>query len=439
MAMTVVEKIIARHAKVEAVKPGDIVSVDVDVVMANDITTSLAVRAFRATGVDKVFDPSRVCLVPSHLSPSMDIASAILSKDQREFAREQGCVYYEHGRAGIEHVLLPEEGHILPGELYVGADSHTCTVGAIGAFTTGMGSTDIGVAMATGTTWLKVPPTIRIECTGTFSDWVTAKDLILEVVNRIGLDGARYKAIQFAGPAIDAMSMDARFTLTNMAIECGAKAGIIEADDVTDRWLVGRAKRSYTAVHGDPDATFERIVEIDCSTLDPRVAMPFAPANGRRLDDVLAEGELPIDQVFIGSCTNGRLEDLRLAAAVMADRPVHPRVRCIVVPASQAVYRQALAEGIVTTLTNSGCAVEAASCGPCAGGAMGVLAEGERCVSTSNRNFPGRMGHRDAEIYLVSPAVAAASAVAGRLAHPREVLAQSLSLATDLVGQGAKA
>jgi len=421
MGMTIAEKILAAHAGKQSVAPGDLINVRVDLVMANDITAPIAIEQFRRLGVAKVFDPERVCMVPSHFVPNKDVRSAEQAKVMREFAREQGIVYYEQGQAGIEHILLPYKGHVVPGDVYLGADSHTCTSGALCAFATGMGSTDIAVAMATGETWMKVPPTLRFVYHGRMGRWTRSKDLILTTIGRIGTDGATYAAMQFEGEALADMSIDARFTMTNMVAEAGGKTGIVPFDAVTEQFVRPRARRPWQVFEADPDAEYQATYEFDASAIEPMVALPFSPGNTVPVSEAAAR-DIRIDQVFIGSCTNARIEDLREAAAIMRGRKVAKWVRCIVIPATQDIYMQALREGLVEAFTEAGCAVSAATCGPCLGGYMGVLAEGERCVSTSNRNFPGRMGHVKSESYLVNPAVAAASAIAGRLAHPEEVV-----------------
>jgi len=370
-------------------------------------------------GVERVFDPKRVAFIPSHFIPNKDIQSAENAKQMRKFALEQGTVYYEQGRAGVDHVLLPDDGWVLPGDVVVGADSHTCTYGALGCFATGMGSTDIACAMATGDIWMRVPPTIKFVYHGKLSRWVGGKDIILHTIGDIGVDGALYCAMEFAGEALASLGIEGRFTISNMAIEAGGKAGLMTPDETTLKYVRERAKRKWRVYEPDPDAEYEAVHEYDVSALEPMVALPSSPANAVPLSKAVRS---EIDQVFIGSCTNGRLADLRLAAEVIRGRKVHTNVRCIVIPASHEVYLAALREGLLEVFAEAGCAVSTTTCGPCLGGYMGILAEGERCVSTSNRNFPGRMGHVRSEVYLVNPAVAAASAVAGRLAGPEEVL-----------------
>jgi 3-isopropylmalate/(R)-2-methylmalate dehydratase large subunit len=413
------EKILAAHADKKEVSPGEFINVRVDMIVSNDITAPIAIREFRRLGVDKVFDPSRIVMVPDHFVPNKDILSAEQAKLMREFCREQGILYFEVGQMGIEHVLLPEQGLVLPGDVVIGADSHTCTYGAVGAFATGMGSTDIAAAMATGDIWMKVPPTIKFVYHGTLGKWVGGKDLILYTIGNIGVDGALYSAMEFTGEAVDALSMDGRFTMANMAIEAGGKAGLFRVDNKTQLYIKSRAKRSYLVYESDIDARYERVIEYDVSGIEPQVSLPHSPANARPVSEV---GDIKIDQAVIGSCTNGRIEDMRLAAQILKRKKVHSGVRCIVIPGTQQVYLDALAEGLIEIFIKAGAAVSTPTCGPCLGGHMGVLAEGERCVSTTNRNFVGRMGSAKSEVYLANPAVAAASAVAGRIASPDEVL-----------------
>jgi len=425
MEHTLAEKIIAAHLvdgtepSGQEVRPGDLVEATADVVLANDITAPIAIREFANLGVKEVFDRERVVLVPDHFTPNKDIKSAEQCRILREFAHSQALSnYFEVGRVGIEHVLLPEQGLVAPGDLVVGADSHTCTYGALGAFATGMGSTDIGVAMATGSVWLRVPETIRVVYSGEFQPWVVGKDLILYTIGEIGVSGALYKSIEFTGPAIDALSMAGRFTMANMAIEAGAKAGLFAVDDKTRSYVEGRVTRPYRVFESDEDADYAQTIEIDVSKIRPQVAFPHLPENARPAADA---GDVKIDQVVIGSCTNGRLEDLEIAARILNGREIHPDVRCIVIPGTQQVYLDALREGLIETFIEAGAAFSTPTCGPCLGGHMGVLAAGERAVSTTNRNFRGRMGHPDSEVYLASPAVAATSAVLGRVASPEEL------------------
>ena len=429
MGHTLAEKIIAAHlvdgdgngaGPGDGVRPGDLVEAAVDVVLSNDITAPIAIREFLELGVERVFDPDRVVMVADHFVPNKDIKSAEQCQVMRQFARAQGLPnHFDVGRMGIEHVLLPEQGLVLPGDLVVGADSHTCTYGALGAFATGMGSTDVAVAMATGRVWLRVPETIRVVYRGQLQPWVGGKDLILYTIGQIGVSGARYKAIEFAGPAVESLSMAGRFTMANMAIEAGGKAGLFAVDDVTRSYVDGRASRPYRALDADEDAAYAEVLEIDVAQIEPQVAFPHLPENTR---PVGRAGDVPIDQVVIGSCTNGRLDDLRVAAGLLRGRRVSPDVRCIVIPGSQRVYLDAVREGLVEVFVEAGAAVSTPTCGPCLGGYMGVLAAGERAVSTTNRNFRGRMGHPESEVYLAGPAVAAASAVAGRIAGPEELV-----------------
>lgn len=418
MPMTLAEKILAAHCGRERVEPGELINARVDIVLANDITAPLAIQEFRRIGVERVFDPQRVVLVPDHFVPNKDIKAAEQAKLMREFARQQGLVYFEVGEMGIEHILLPELGLVGPGDVVVGADSHTCTYGALGAFATGMGSTDIAAAMATGDIWMKVPETIKFVYHGALRPWVTGKDLILYTIGQIGVDGALYASMEFTGEAIEALSMDGRFTMANMAIEAGAKAGIFAVDEKTLAYVQGRARRNYQVFEADPDAGYAQTYEWDVSDLEPQIAFPHLPSNTRPLSQV---GDVRIDQSVIGSCTNGRIEDLRQAAEVLRGRKVHADVRCIILPGTQGVYLQAIAEGLVQAFVKAGCAVSTPTCGPCLGGYMGVLAAGERAISTTNRNFVGRMGHPQSEVYLANPAVAAASAVLGHIGGPGEL------------------
>lgn len=416
---TMVEKILARGAGKEQVRPGDLVNVRVDLALGNDVTAPVAIKEFARLGLKRVFDPARVVLVPDHFTPNRDIPSAEQALALRRFASRYGIVhYYEVGRMGIEHALLPEQGLVLPGQIIVGADSHTCTYGALGAFATGVGSTDLAAAMALGELWFKVPATLRFVYNGKLPHWVGGKDLILYTIGAIGVEGARYQAMEFCGPAVETLPMDGRLTMANMAIEAGGKCGYIQPDRITFAYLEGRAKSAYEAVYSDSDAVYAQTYTFDISNLEPQVAFPPSPENVHPVSE--ARG-IRIDQVVIGSCTNGRLEDLRLAAAILKGRKVHPRVRLLVIPATQAIYRQALAEGLLEIFIDAEAAVSTPTCGPCLGGHMGILAGGEVALATTNRNFTGRMGHRDSQVYLCGPAVAAASAVAGEIIHPEEV------------------
>ncbi len=422
MPMTISEKILAAHCDRSEVKPGDLIEARLDFVFANDITAPMSIRVFNEAGGERVFDPERVAMIPDHFVPNKDIQSAMQAKELRDFAVAQKLPhYFEVGRMGIEHVLLPEQGLVLPGDVIIGADSHTCTYGALGAFATGVGSTDLGAALVTGQTWFRVPESIRFVYQGKREAWVGGKDLILYTIGRIGVDGARYKAMEFTGPVIDHLPMNDRFTMSNMAIEAGAKVGIIAPDAVTEAYVKRRAKRPYTFYRSDDDAAYEAVHAWDISGLEPQVACPHLPENVRGVSELK---DIRIDQSVIGSCTNGRLEDLRIAASILKGRKVAPHVRCIVIPGTPEVCRQALAEGLYQIFMDAEAVISTPSCGPCLGGYMGILAAGERAVSTTNRNFVGRMGHLESEVYLASPAVAAASAVTGRIAHPGDVAAK---------------
>jgi 3-isopropylmalate/(R)-2-methylmalate dehydratase large subunit len=419
MAMTITDKILADHANRKQVAPGDLVNARVDMVLANDITAPIAIKQMEAIGSSEVFDPDKIVIVQDHFTPNKDIASAQQCKLVREFARSHRLTkYYDVGTMGIEHALLPEKGLVLPGELLIGGDSHTCTHGALGAFATGMGSTDIAAAMILGETWLKVPETLKFSYSGHLKKWITGKDLILFTIGQIGVDGASYKAMEVTGDVMTSLPMSGRFTMCNMAIEAGAKNGIVAPDEITRNYLKERTGRTYRTYESDPDADYSDIIEIDVSEVELQVALPHLPENSKPVSEV---GKIEIDQVVIGSCTNGRLDDLRQAGEILRGRQVSPRVRTIIVPATQETYRQAVAEGLVDIFVCAGVAVSTPTCGPCCGGHMGVLAEGEKAVSTTNRNFKGRMGHPDSEVYLSGPAVAAASAVLGRIGSPEEL------------------
>ncbi|WP_302222502.1 MULTISPECIES: 3-isopropylmalate dehydratase large subunit [Adlercreutzia] len=416
--MTMAEKILAAHAGLDEVEPGQLIECDLDLVLANDITAPIAIKTVREI-TDKVFDPTKIALVPDHYTPNKDIKSAEQAKIVRDFVREQGIThYYEVGCMGVEHALLPEQGVVGAGDLIIGADSHTCTYGALGAFSTGVGSTDAGVGMATGKAWFKVPETIKFVINGELAPGVTGKDVILHIIGMIGVDGALYKAMEFTGSAIENMPMDERLSISNMAIEAGGKAGLIPVDDVTRAYLDERAERPYTAYYSDDDAQFAQVIEIDAADIVPTVAFPHLPSNTR---PVAEARDVKIDQAVIGSCTNGRLADMRQAAAVLKGRTVHPAVRCIVIPATQKVYQQCIAEGLMDIFIDAHCAVSTPTCGPCLGGYMGILAAGERAIATTNRNFVGRMGDPTSEVYLSSPAVAAASAVLGHIGLPEDL------------------
>ncbi|MBN2186694.1 MAG: 3-isopropylmalate dehydratase large subunit [Dehalococcoidia bacterium] len=433
--MTLAEKILAAHSGKEKVKPGEFINAKVDLVLANDITAPLAIKEFHRLGVSRVFDPAKVVMVPDHFCPNKDIKSAEQAKMMREFAKQQGLIYFEVGRMGIEHVLLPEQGFVSPSQVIIGADSHTCTYGALGAFATGMGSTDIAVAMATGEIWMKVPQTIKFIYHGKLPEWVSGKDLILYTIGDIGVDGALYSVMEFSGEAIEELPMDGRFTMANMAIEAGAKAGIFHVDDKAKEYLrnvitsgatsaiarseIAKQSQIISIVQSDEEAEFAKIIEYDISKIEPQVAFPHLPSNTKPISHV---GDIKLDQVVIGGCTNGRLDDLRVAARLFKERQVHSELRCIVIPGSQRVYLEALREGLIETFIEAGAVVSTPTCGPCLGGHMGVLAAGERCLSTTNRNFVGRMGSPQSELYLASPAVAAASAISGKIASPEEVV-----------------
>ncbi len=417
---TLAEKILANHSNKKEVSPGEFVNCSVDLVLSNDITAPLAIYAFRKLGVDSVFDPGKVIMVPDHFCPNKDIKSAEQAKVMREFAKEKKIVYFEVGqKMGIEHVLLPEQGFVLPGQVIVGADSHTCTYGALGAFSTGMGSTDIAVAMATGEIWMKVPTTIKFTYKGKLPKWVGGKDLILYTIGKIGIDGALYSAMEFTGEAIEELPMSGRFTMSNMAIEAGAMAGLFHVDGKTKEYMTIHSDKNYLVFQSDKDAEYLKEIEFDISNLEPQVAFPHLPSNTKAVSQV---GNIKLDQVVIGSCTNGRLDDLRVAAKLLKGKKVSPDLRCIIIPGTQKVYMEALKEGLIEIFIEAGAAVSTPTCGPCLGGYMGILAAGERCLSTTNRNFVGRMGSPDSEVYLGSPAIGAASAITGKISDPEEVI-----------------
>lgn len=420
MGMTMTQKILAAHAGLDHVEAGQLIEAKLDVVMANDITGPMAVPVFNQMA-DKVFDREKVVLVPDHFTPNKDIKSAENSKSIREFARAQGLThYYEVGQMGIEHALLPEKGITVAGECIIGADSHTCTYGALGAFSTGVGTTDIATGMATGELWFKVPSAIKFVLSNKPSQYVSGKDIIIHIIGKIGVDGALYKSMEFTGEGIANLSMDDRFTMANMAIEAGAKNGIFIVDEQAETYMKEHSDKSYTIYEADEDAVYDEVVEIDLSKVRPTVAFPHLPGNAKTIDEIEAMEPVRIDQVVIGSCTNGRMEDMRRAAAVLKGHKVHPDVRAMIIPATQKIYKQCISEGLVDIFIDAGCAFNTPSCGPCMGGHMGVLAAGEKCVSTTNRNFVGRMGHVDSLIYLASPEVAAASAIAGHIANPEK-------------------
>ncbi len=417
--MTIAEKILAAHAGLDEVTPGQLITAKLDITLANDITGPVAVREFRKIGAKKVFDKTRCVFVPDHFVPNKDIKSAEQVKMLREFAKEQELVnFFEVGRMGIEHALLPEKGIVTAGDLIIGADSHTCTYGALGAFATGVGSTDLACGMASGETWFKVPETIKVEFYGKLNKWVSAKDLVLHLIGNIGVDGALYQALEVGGNVIEEMDMDGRFTFCNMAIEAGAKTGIIAADEKTEEYLKGRSIRPYKIYKSDEDARYIRKIKYDVAYIEPTVAFPHLPENTKPISQV---GDIKIDQAVIGSCTNGRLSDLKIAAEILEGRKVNENVRLIVFPGTQQIYLEAIEKGYVQTIVKAGGAVSTPTCGPCLGGHAGILAAGERAISTTNRNFVGRMGHVDSEVYLASPAVAAASAILGKIASPESL------------------
>ncbi|MBQ1941350.1 MAG: 3-isopropylmalate dehydratase large subunit [Anaerovibrio sp.] len=418
MGMNMTEKILAKHAGLDSVSAGQLIFCKLDMVLANDVTAPPAIKEFEKIG-RPVFDNTKIALVPDHFTPNKDIKAAGLAKTVREFAKKHQIKnYFEIGRVGIEHVILPEKGIVGPGMLTIGADSHTCTYGALNGFSTGVGSTDLGVAMATGEAWFKVPKAIKVVLTGKKPKYICGKDVILTLIGMIGVDGALYKAIEFAGEGVAELTMTDRLTISNMAIEAGGKNGIFPFDDITKEYVEGRVQQPYEPVAADEDAEYEKVIEINLSELTPVVAFPHLPGNTHPVSEI---GEIKIDQVVIGSCTNGRLEDLQQAAEILKGHTVHPDVRCIVIPGSQQVYLDAMKAGYVETFINAGAAFSTPTCGPCLGAHMGIMAAGEKAVSTTNRNFRGRMGHVDSEVYLAGPYVAAASAILGRIATPEEV------------------
>lgn len=419
MGMTMTQKILAAHAGLPSVEAGQLIEANLDLVLANDITGPVAIHEVEKLKKKTVFDKDKVCLVPDHFAPNKDIKSAEHCKCVREYAKEHNITnYFEVGQMGIEHALLPEKGLIVAGEVCIGADSHTCTYGALGAFSTGVGSTDMGCGMITGQAWFKVPSAIKFNLVGKPSKWVSGKDVILHIIGMIGVDGALYKSMEFSGEGVANLSMDDRFAISNMAIEAGAKNGIFPVDEKTIAYMKEHSKKEYTVYEADEDAVYDAEYTIDLSELKPTVAFPHLPENTKTVEE---SGEVRIDQVVIGSCTNGRIEDLRVAAEILKDRRVAEGIRAIVIPATQAIYMQAIEEGLVQTFIQAGAIVSTPTCGPCLGGYMGILAAGERAISTTNRNFVGRMGHVDSEVYLASPAVAAASAVTGKISQPSEL------------------
>lgn len=417
MGMTMTQKILAAHAGLPKVEAGQLIEADLDLVLGNDITSPVAIKEMDKMKVDGVFDKDKIALVPDHFVPNKDIKSAEHCKCVREFAyRNQITNYFEVGQMGIEHALLPEKGLTVAGDVIIGADSHTCTYGALGAFSTGVGSTDMAAGMATGKAWFKVPGAIKFELSGSLPEWVSGKDLILHIIGMIGVDGALYKSMEFTGEGVKSLSMDDRFTIANMAIEAGAKNGIFPVDELAVAYMNEHSTKKYTIYEADEDAVYDEVYKIDLNELRPTIAFPHLPENTKTIDEITED--VKIDQVVIGSCTNGRIDDLRCAAKVLKGRKVANGIRCIVIPATQAIYLQAMEEGLLKTFIEAGAVVSTPTCGPCLGGYMGILAAGERCVATTNRNFVGRMGHVDSEIYLASPAVAAASAVAGKISCP---------------------
>ena len=419
MGMTMTQKILAAHTGLAKVKAGQLIEANLDLVLGNDVTAPVAIKEMEKINTDKVFDKDKVALVPDHFTPNKDIKSAAHCKCVREFAKEQDITnYFEIGEMGIEHALLPEKGLVVAGDVVIGADSHTCTYGALGAFSTGVGSTDMAAGMATGKAWFKVPAAIKFNLFNKPSEWVSGKDIILHIIGKIGVDGALYKSMEFVGDGIKYLTIDDRFTIANMAIEAGAKNGIFPVDDIAVEYMKEHSKKEYTVYEADEDAVYDEVYDIDLSTIRPTVAFPHLPENTKTIDEV---GEVKIDQVVIGSCTNGRISDLRIAAKVMKGKKIAKGMRCIIFPATQAIYLQALKEGLLETFVSAGAVVSTPTCGPCLGGHMGILAEGERAVATTNRNFVGRMGHTSSEVYLASPAVAAASAITGYISSPENV------------------
>ena len=421
MGMTMTQKILAAHAGLDEVKPGQLIMAKLDMVLGNDITSPVAINEFEKAGFTDVFDKTRISLVMDHFAPNKDIKAAQQTKQSRQFAMKHGIVnFYDVGCMGIEHALLPEKGLVAAGDCVIGADSHTCTYGALGAFSTGVGSTDMAAGMATGKAWFKVPGAIRFELKGELGKYVSGKDVILHIIGMIGVDGALYKSMEFGGPGLASLTIDDRLCIANMAIEAGAKNGIFEVDEITRAYMDGRAQHPYTVYAPDPDAEYEKVYEIDLAAVRPTVSFPHLPENAKTIDEAAAMN-IAIDQVVIGSCTNGRLSDMAAAAELLKGKKVAKNVRAIVIPATQHIYKECIRLGYIDTFIDAGCVVSTPTCGPCLGGYMGVLAEGERCVSTTNRNFVGRMGHVDSEVYLASPAVAAATAIAGKIANPEEV------------------
>ena len=420
MGMTMTQKILAAHAGLPEVRAGQLIRAKLSMVLGNDITSPVAINEFEKAGFSGVFDREKIALVMDHFAPNKDIKAAEQCRQCRSFARRFDVKnYFDVGEMGIEHALLPEKGLVGPGECIIGADSHTCTYGALGAFSTGVGSTDMAAGMATGEAWFKVPSAIRFVLTGKLGPYVSGKDVILHIIGKIGVDGALYKSMEFTGPGLASLSMDDRLCIANMAVEAGAKNGIFEVDQITLDYVKGRVNREFTVYQADEDAPYDQTITIDLSAIEPTVAFPHLPENARTFDQI---GEIPIDQAVIGSCTNGRISDLAAAAKIFKGRRAAKGVRVIIIPATQAIYKEAMKRGYLETFIDAGCIVSTPTCGPCLGGYMGILAAGERCVATTNRNFVGRMGHVDSEVYLASPAVAAASAVAGKIADPRKIM-----------------
>lgn len=420
MGMTMTQKILAAHAGLDKVEAGQLIKCKLDIVHGNDVTTPVAINEFNKAGFTDVFDKNKITMVMDHFTPNKDIKSATNTKQCRDFASKLEIKnYFDVGEMGIEHALLPEKGLVAAGDCVIGADSHTCTYGALGAFSTGVGSTDMAAGMATGEAWFKVPSAIKFNLKGKLNKYVMGKDVILHIIGMIGVDGALYKSVEFDGEGLASLSMDDRLSMANMAIEAGAKNGIFAVDDVTKAYMDERVSRPYTVYEADPDAAYDEIYDIDLSEIKPTVAFPHLPENTRTIDEV---GDVKIDQVVIGSCTNGRMEDMEMAAEILKGKHVHPDVRCIIIPATQQIYLDSIKKGLMEIFINAGCAVSTPTCGPCLGGHMGILAAGERAVATTNRNFVGRMGHPDSEVYLASPAVAAASAVTGKISGPNEIM-----------------
>lgn len=419
MGMTMTQKILAAHAGLKEVKAGQFIEIDLDLVLGNDITTPVAIKEFEKMGAKNVYDKDKVVVVFDHFVPAKDIKSAEQCKVSRCFCKEQNITnFFDVGQMGIEHALLPEKGLVVAGETVIGADSHTCTYGALGAFSTGIGSTDMAAGMATGQVWLKVPPAIKFNITGKLNKWVSGKDVILYIIGKIGVDGALYKSMEFAGEGLKELSMDARFTIANMAIEAGGKNGIFPVDEKTIEYMKEHSTKKFTIYEADEDAEYDEVIDIDLSALKSTVSFPHLPENTKSIDKV---GDVKIDQVVIGSCTNGRIEDMRVAAEILKGHKVHPDVRTIIIPATQAIYKQCMTEGLAEIFIDAGAVISTPTCGPCLGGYMGILAEGERALATTNRNFIGRMGHPGSEVYLASPAVAAATAIAGKIEDPNNI------------------